>query len=80
MKTYFPLVKKSQRTDFLDEILLDHSKELFKIPYFGYGIAAIINIIYLYYWCKRATLLSIFINIFLVYLIIKIVQNKLIKR
>ena len=80
MKTYIPLIKKSQRNDFLDEVLLDHSKELFKIPYFGYGIAAIINIIYLYYWCKRATLLSIFIYIFLVYLIVKIVQTKIIKR
>ena len=80
MKTYSPLVEQTQRTDFLDEALLDHSKELFKIPYFGYGIAAFINIIYLYHWCKRATLFSLFINIFLAYLIFKIVQAKFFKR
>ena len=80
MKTNIPLVEKSQRTDLLDEVLLDHSKELFKLPYVGYGIAAIINIIYLYYWCKRTTLFSLFVNIFLVYLIVKIVQTKFLKR
>ena len=80
MKTYIPLVEQRQRTDLLDEVLLDHSKELFKIPYFGYGIAVIINIIYLYHWYKRATLFSLFINIFLAYLIVKIVQDKFFKR
>ena len=80
MKTDIPLVEKSQRDNFLDQVLLDHSKELFKIPYFGYGIAAIINIIYLYNWCRRATLFSLFLNIFLFYLTIKFVQAKLLKR
>ena len=80
MKTHFRLEEKSQRTNLLDEVLLNNSKELFKIPNFGYGIAVIINIIFLYYWCKKATLFSTFLNIFLVYLIFKIVQVKLLKR
>ncbi len=80
MKTNIPLVEKSQRIDLLDQTLLNHSKELFKIPNFGYGVAAIINIIYLYHWCKRANLFSLFINIFFAYLIVKIVQTKVLKK
>ncbi len=77
MKSGFPQFAKSQRSGFIDEKILELSQELFEIPLFGYGIAAILNIFYLYYWYKKASLFSLIYFIILFYIITKIIQTKI---
>ena len=77
MKVDIPPIAKSQRSGFIDEKILEFSKELFEIPLYGFGIATILNIFYLYYWYKRASLFSLIYFIFLFYIISKAIQAKI---
>ena len=79
MKFDIPPVAKSQRSGFLDEKILQLSKELFEIPIFGIGVAGLINILFLYLCYKGVTFLSLFFFLFIYYLIIRIVQIKILK-
>lgn len=55
------------------------SKNLFKIPIFGYICGIFLNIVYLYSWRKRKSILSIIMTLFVDYLIIQIILKKLLK-
>ena len=74
-----PPVARSQRSGFLDETVLKISKELFEIPIFGIGIGGIINILFLYLCYKSATFISLCTFLLLYYLIIRIIQIKILK-
>lgn len=76
LKLDIPPVERSQRSGFLDEKVLEISKELFEIPIFGYAAGALFNIFYLYHWYKRTTLFSLFYFIFLYYIILRTIQTK----
>ena len=80
MNTDIPLFEKIKISDFLDESILNASKDLFVIPYFGYSMGAVLNIVYIYYWFKGANLFSLCINIFFFYLIFRIIQVKFLRR
>lgn len=77
MNTDIPPVARSARSGIVDETILKISGELFEVPFFGYGIAIIINILYVYYWYKRATFFSLLYFIFLFWLIIRVIQTKI---
>ena len=63
---------------FMDEEKFgEFSKDLFKIPIFGYIIAIIFNIIYIYNWNKQKTISSIIIMNCIYYLIIQIILSKI---
>lgn len=72
--------ERNKRRGFLEESLLKISKELFEIPLYGIGICGITNILFLYLCYKRTTFISLCIFFTLFYLIIKIVQNKILGR
>ena len=77
MKYDIPPVARSQRSGILDEKILQLSNELFEIPLFGYGISGIINILFIYLWYKKVTFFSLIFFLFLYYLIIRIIQIKI---
>ena len=77
MKYYIPPVAKSQRAGFLDEKLLQISKELFENKIFGLGIAGIVNILFIYLCYKKTTFISLCCFLFIYYLIIRAIQIKL---
>ena len=72
-----PPVERSKRSDFLDEEILQISENLFENHLFGYGVGIILNVFYLYYWYKRATIFSLVNFLVLYYIIIKIIQIKI---
>ena len=80
MEYDIPPVAKSQRSGFLDETILQISKELFEIPLFGIGISGIINILIIYLWYKRVTVFFILFFLFLYYLIIRVIQIRILGR
>ena len=80
MKYDIPPIAKSQRSGLLDEMTLKISKELFEIPSFGIGICGIVNILFIYLCYKKATFISLCVFLLLYYLIIKIIQIKIIQR
>ncbi len=55
------------------------SKNLFKIPVFGYICGILLNIVYLNSWRKKKSILSIIMTLFVDYLIIQIILKKLLK-
>ena len=75
-----PPIAKSQRSGFLDETVLNLSSKLFEKPIFGYIIAILYNIFYIYYWKIGSNLLSIITFSILYFIIICIIQIKLIQR
>jgi len=77
MKFDIPPIEKSKRSGLLDETVLKLSKGLFEIPLFGYGIAIIVNILFIYLWYKRTTFFSLCFFFFLYYIIIRIIQIKI---
>ena len=62
------LFERSQRSGIIDETILHNSQDLFGFPLFGYGIAIVFNIFYIYYWYKKATLFSLVFFIFLFFI------------
>ena len=80
MKFDIPPVARSQRSGFLDEAILTISKEIFEIPLFGFGICGIVNILFIYLCYKKASFISICFFLLLYYLIIKIIQVKILHR
>ena len=72
-----PPVAKSQRSGLLDEKVLQISKELFELPLFGIGIAGFVNILFIYLWYKKASCFSILFFLILYYLIIRVIQIKI---
>ena len=80
MYTDVPPVTRSERSGIIDETLLTISKELFTIPKFGYPIGVIFNILYIYYCYKKATLFSLIYLVFLFWLIVRVIQTKILKR
>jgi hypothetical protein len=80
MKFDIPPVARSQRSGFLDEAILTISKELFEIPLFGIGICGIVNILFLYLCYKKTAFISLCVFLLLYYLIIKIIQVKILHR
>ena len=79
MNEEVPPIAKSQRSGFLDETILNFSSKLFEKPIFGYIIAALYNIFYIYYWYKHINLISIVVLSILYFIIISIIQVKLMK-
>ena len=77
MEYDIPPVAKSQRSGYLDVKILQISKQLFEIPLFGIGISGIINILIIYLWYKKFCLFSIICFLFLYYLIIRIIQIRI---
>ena len=79
MKFDIPPVAKSQRSGFLDETVLNFSTKLFEKPIFGYIIAVLYNILFIYYWYNRTSLFSIIAFSILYFIIIKIIKIRLFK-
>ena len=77
MNTDIPPVERSARSGIVDETILKISGELFEVPIFGYGIAILINFLYIYYWYKKATFFSLLYFIFLFWIIIRVIQIKI---
>ena len=55
------------------------SKNIFKVPVFGYLSGVILNLIYLYSWRKGKSIISIIITVFIDYLIIGIILKNVFK-
>ena len=64
---------------FDEQKFANFSKNLFKVPYFGYFCGLCLNIVYIYSWRKNKSILSILMTLFIDYLIILIVLKKLLK-
>lgn len=77
MKYYIPPVAKSQRSGFLDEKVLQISKELFEIKIFGIGVTGFVNILFIYSWIKGVTFFSLCCFLFIYFLIVKAIQIKI---
>ena len=77
MKNKIPPVERSQRLGLLDETLFKISNRIFSVPLFGYGISGVVNILFLYLCYKRVTCFSICCFLILYYLVVRIVQTKI---
>ena len=55
------------------------SKNLFKVPIFGYICGIFLNFIYIYNWIKKRNIISILIFLFVYYLIIEIILKNVFK-
>ena len=80
MNQDIPPVAKSERSGFIDESVLIFSTKLFECKILGYIIAIIFNIFYNYYWYHHANLLSIITFAVLYFLIVRIIQIKILKQ
>ncbi len=80
MQYDIPPVERSQRAGFLDEKLLQISRELFENKLFGLGIAGIVNILFIYLCYKKVTFISICCFLFIYYLLVRAIQIKLLGR
>ena len=80
MNQDIPPVAKSERSGFIDESVLNFSTKLFECKILGYIIAIIFNIFYIYYWYHHANLLSIITFAVLYFLIVRIIQIKILKQ
>ena len=77
MSSNVPPIAKSDRANYLDIKVLEISSELFENPLFGFGITAITNILYIYVWYKKKTVFSILTFLLLFYIIVRIIQKKI---
>ena len=65
---------------FMDEQkFANFSKNLFKVPVFGYLSGIILNLVYLYSWRKGKSIISILFTLFIDYLIILILLKNVFK-
>ena len=62
---------------FDEEKFAKFSCDLFKVPIFAIICSIYLNILYIYSWKKQMNNLSIIVNIFINYLIIEIILQKL---
>lgn len=75
-----PKNSDQQNGFFIDEeIFGKFSKNIFKVPIFGYLCGICINIVYLYCWAKKKNIFSIAILLFIDYLIIEIILRNIFK-
>ena len=58
---------------FDEEKFAKFSYDLFKVPYFAILCAIYLNILYILSWMQKISLLSIFVKIFIHYIIIEII-------
>ena len=76
MQPDIPPVAKSQRSGFLDESILSFSTKLYENIIFGYAIAILYNLFYLYYWQSHTNIFSIISFTIFYFLVVKIIQIK----
>ena len=76
MQPDIPPIAKSQRNGFLDESILSFSTKLYENIIFGYTIAILYNLFYLYYWRNHTNIFSIISFTIFYFLLVKIVQIK----
>ena len=79
MNPDIPPIAKSQRSGFLDETVLNCSSKLHENKRFGYAISILYNINYIYLCYLHTNLFSIINFTILYFLLVLIVQVKLIK-
>jgi len=73
-----PEYPNKEKGFFMDEEKFgEFSKNLFKIPIFGYITAIILNLIYISNWRKKSSISSMIITFCINYLIIQIILGKL---
>ena len=76
MQPDIPPRAKSQRSGFLDESILSFSTKLYENIIFGYAIAILYNLLYLYYWHSHTNIFSIISFTIFYFLVVKIIQIK----
>ena len=69
MKYNLPPFNEKVPRGFFEQTILDFSSGLFKNPFFGYALALLLNILYLYTYCKSKSCFSVLIYLFLAYLL-----------
>ena len=74
MQPDIPPVAKSQRSGFIDETILSFSTKLFQNIIYGYIVALLYNLVYIYYWKKNTNIFSIFTLTLFYFLLVKIIQ------
>jgi len=62
-----------------EEKFAKFSYDLFKIPMFAIICSIYLNILYIYFWRRQMSNISIALNIFINYLIIEIILQKIFK-
>jgi hydroxymethylpyrimidine pyrophosphatase-like HAD family hydrolase len=77
MKYNLPPFNEKVPRGFFEQSILDFSSELFKNPYLGYALAFLINILYIYTYCKSKSCISILIYLFMAYLLTSIILAQL---
>jgi len=77
MKFDLPPFNEKVPHNFFEQTILDFSSDLFKTPYLGYTIAFLLNILYIYTYCKSKSCISIIIYLFLTYLLSSIILSQL---
>ena len=79
MKYNLPPFNEKVPRSFFEQTILDFSSELFKNPYLGYTLAFLINILYIYTYCKSKSCISILIYLFMAYLLTSIILAQLVQ-
>jgi len=77
MKFDLPPFNEKVPHNFFEQTILDFSSDLFKNPYLGYTLAFLLNILYIYTYCKSKSCISIIIYLFLTYLLSSIILSQL---
>ena len=69
MKYNLPPFNEKVPRGFFEQTILDFSSGLFKTPIIGYALALLLNVLYLYTYCKSKSCFSVIIYLFLAYLL-----------
>lgn len=77
MNYNLPPFNEKEKHGLLEQYILDFSEEQFKNPVFGLALCIILNVIFIFSFCKSKSCISIILYIFLVYLIFAIILFQL---
>ena len=77
MKYNLPPFNEKVPRGFFEQSILDFSSGLFKNPYLGYALVFLINLLYIYTYCKSKSCISILIYLFMAYLLTSIILAQL---
>ena len=77
MKYSIPPFNEKEHREYFEQKILDFSTILFRDPKLGLGLGTILNLLYLYSYFKKRSVIFIILYLFLSYLIISILLVKL---
>ena len=76
MKYSLPPFNEKEKRGFIEEKILDFSKQIFRTPIFGIILSVLLNLLFLHMYFSSRSVISILFYLYFIYLIISIILAK----